>query len=352
MADTNFLKGKILIISLTQSGSQAYAQEMCKKLSFLDPRMLFARKTIVQLDQDYDTIQVLNRSKLAFAIQTLFFVLACPFIVLKYKSKGIRYFYFTVFHTWNLIFALWGRLFGITNVLTIHDFKTHRGEKSYLIEMVQYLTALLVKKLIFLSDHEKDKALQKSRRLRHKSRVLRHPLLTTGYTNSLAHSRDIKLLFLGRMVSYKGADRLIDLCQRRLWSLTVAGRGILKGQQQTKTVRIINRWLDDEEVRDLILTHHILVLPYTEASQSGVMMLGLSTQMVMAISRVGGLPEYADEDTVIWFDDISELEEQIEELMTHPERYQRFQMNVHEFVGKYRQSWQKELHETLDWITS
>ncbi len=96
----------------------------------------------------------------------------------------------------------------------------------------------------------------------------------------LAPRGDVSLLFLGRVLKYKGllmlADALEAFRNRPGWRLTIAGVGPdtasiaarFRNFSQVDLSRL--RVLDEAEVDALLEEHDVLICPYLEASQSGV----------------------------------------------------------------------------------
>ncbi len=110
----------------------------------------------------------------------------------------------------------------------------------------------------------------------------------------------LSLLFLGRILPYKGLDRLVRaygaLRERSLpVRLRVSGGGDLGNQAAALSalpdVTIDNRWIPDEEIPALLSAADILVLPYIEASQSGLVNEAFATGLPVVATPVGGLAE-------------------------------------------------------------
>jgi starch synthase len=115
--------------------------------------------------------------------------------------------------------------------------------------------------------------------------------------------RSPNLLFFGRILAYKGLDTLLD-AMPRVWEadpsvrLTVAGEGRapdhpLLGDER---VRVINGYVPDAELAPLFAACTCVVLPYREASQSGVGTLAQRFGRAVVATAVGGLPELVHED--------------------------------------------------------
>jgi len=106
------------------------------------------------------------------------------------------------------------------------------------------------------------------------------------------------LLFFGRLSEYKGLAVLLD-AMAPLWerrpdaTLTVAGEGDLPAHPalDDARVRVEHRHIEEQEVAGLYGDAAIVVLPYVEASQSGVGSLAKGFGRPLVASDVGGLRE-------------------------------------------------------------
>jgi glycosyltransferase involved in cell wall biosynthesis len=56
-------------------------------------------------------------------------------------------------------------------------------------------------------------------------------------------------------------------------------------------VRVVNRWIDDTEVAPFFQQAAVAVLPYTTASQSGVIPLAATFRVPVIATTVGALPD-------------------------------------------------------------
>lgn len=111
------------------------------------------------------------------------------------------------------------------------------------------------------------------------------------------------LLFFGRMSHYKGLDVLFD-AMASVWErrpevrLTVAGEGDVEPHPALSDPRLTLRreYLAEDELPALFEAATCLVLPYRQASQSGVGSLAMQHGRPVVATRVGGLPELVGED--------------------------------------------------------
>ena len=110
---------------------------------------------------------------------------------------------------------------------------------------------------------------------------------------------DLHLLMFGRLLAYKGLD-LLAIALKRLGpterlKVRVVGTGpdsaALRDLQTLPGVTVENRWVPEDEIGALLAWSDALILPYREASQSGVAAAALAAGRWIVATRVGGLPE-------------------------------------------------------------
>ena len=116
----------------------------------------------------------------------------------------------------------------------------------------------------------------------------------------------INFLFFGRIEEYKGIDVLLDAYQKlenyypQKTSLTIAGRGdIAKYQNKInkfESVYVLNRMILDSEISSLYAGNNIVtVLPYKDATQSGVIPTAQIFNSLIIASDVGAIREQLDD---------------------------------------------------------
>ena len=135
------------------------------------------------------------------------------------------------------------------------------------------------------------------------------------------------LLFFGRIRDYKGLDTLLD-AMPRVWErvpevrLTIAGDGDRPRHPALADRRIDLRfgYVPEDEVPDLYERSTTVVLPYREASQSGVGAFAKRHGRSLVVTDVGGLPELVSSETgrVVPPDDPAALANALLELVTTP----------------------------------
>lgn len=111
----------------------------------------------------------------------------------------------------------------------------------------------------------------------------------------------LRFLMLGRLIAYKGfpllRDALDRLQAREDWSLTIAGDGPerplverLFGSMAQVDLSHLG-FVPEEAVATLIEHHDVVICPYAEASQSGLIPQAAAAGLPALVTPVGGLPE-------------------------------------------------------------
>jgi len=116
------------------------------------------------------------------------------------------------------------------------------------------------------------------------------------------------ILFFGFVRRYKGLDVLVEAMPRvragRDVTLVVAGefyepveplRARIAELGLESAVRVLDRYVPDEEVGDLVAAADAVVLPYRSATQSGVVLVAYAAGCPVISTAVGGLPEVVEE---------------------------------------------------------
>jgi glycosyltransferase involved in cell wall biosynthesis len=108
------------------------------------------------------------------------------------------------------------------------------------------------------------------------------------------------LLFFGRIEPYKGLEVLLESYEQlqNRWPgirLTIAGEGNMRPYRDRLSrlynVELVSRWILEPEIPQLFSRATLLVLPYTSASQSGVLAIAAGFALPVVTTRTGGVAE-------------------------------------------------------------
>jgi glycosyltransferase involved in cell wall biosynthesis len=208
------------------------------------------------------------------------------------KRKGtIVHLHFFSFRNIDLMVLLISNLFGFRVIGTIHDVNSFEGKSKKWIER---LCLKFINVNIVHNQTSLDALLNKHPQLLSRSRIVPHgnylpfvkPVGSLGRNGS-----QLKLLFFGQIKKVKGLGVLLEamniLTKRNVdVQLRIAGRP-WKDDPQEYTDQILKfnlgekvltdfRYIDDSEVEALYAECDLVVLPYKEIYQSGVLLLSMS----------------------------------------------------------------------------
>ena len=200
-----------------------------------------------------------------------------------------------------------------TTMLTIHDPELHPGEDSLGLRMFAASNQLRVHGYVLLNRSQREWFIE-----RHGLNPARVAVVPLGVfddyptaaprLSEVEHLADIApcagryLLFIGRIRPYKGIDTLLTAYREApaLSSvpLVIAGSGEFSAEERAlleslrnRPVHVVNRWLEPEDISALVSAARFVVLPYTSATQSGVIPLASAFGVPAIASDTAGLAE-------------------------------------------------------------
>jgi glycosyltransferase involved in cell wall biosynthesis len=202
----------------------------------------------------------------------------------------------------DLIFLAALRIRRVPVAVVVHDADTHPGDLHPFMVRLQRVIVRRADMLVTLSAHVADRLREQGLVRRDVGlAVMPHPPLHFGPPPPLpfAHGGPARLLFFGRLLSYKGLDLLADALRlmgpRADLEIRVVGSGpeseVLAALRDLSGVNVENRWVPEHEIGAIIAWSDALVLPYREASQSGAAAAAIAARRFVVATRVGGLIE-------------------------------------------------------------
>lgn len=188
-------------------------------------------------------------------------------------------------------------------VLTVHDPRPHTGSDADFV----------ARGLVFRERLRADAAAYHvhgphcERELR-ATRQVDRPLISTAHGAMFIPTPDtrrprepLSLLFFGRMEAYKGLETLLDAAdmlraQGRTFRLIVAGRGPelarLAPRLREPDVELHDCFISHDEAIVLFQRASVVVGPYRDATQSGIVASAFGNGRPVVVSAVGGLPDF------------------------------------------------------------
>jgi glycosyltransferase involved in cell wall biosynthesis len=199
-------------------------------------------------------------------------------------------------HLWTPIVAPALARAGVAFVPVVHDAEPHQGDLSLLWNMRLRRELSAARAVVVLSQHVEQSLSSMASGL---------PMVRLSLGAAIApeprlprHEGQFRFLFFGRLLPYKGLDLLRDafrlLAQRRPEArLIVSGEGdidlVAPGLRSMPGVTMSSGWVSEGQIGAVMAQADAVVLPYREASQSGVAPTAFAAGLPVIATRVGGL---------------------------------------------------------------
>lgn len=186
--------------------------------------------------------------------------------------------------------------------LTIHDVIPHIGERKFVAEFSTKIS-IHFSRILFVHGEKLKANLATQGVPEKKISVIPHgdySFFTGLITNNNYTTEISTILFFGRILDYKGLKYLIQAepdISKNIPDLKIiiAGDGDFSKYQKMIINRdrfeIINRFIADKEVSVLFSRASIIVLPYIEASQTGIIPIAYAFAKPVVTTNVGSIPE-------------------------------------------------------------
>lgn len=200
-------------------------------------------------------------------------------------------------------------------VMCVHDVNPHPNYGGFKAQFKDWLKAPYVlkgwrraNKILLLSKHSFEGFKEKYKIFENKLDILKlgaHvPNVNGKQPPEIENDHEPYFLFFGRIDKYKGIFNLLkafhEVENKVHTRLVIAGNGYLTEEEQklirnsTSKITLIKRYVADEEMVWLFENSKCLVLPYIEASQSGVLSMAYYFGKRVIVSDLDGLIEFVD----------------------------------------------------------
>ncbi len=202
-------------------------------------------------------------------------------------------------------------------VTTIHDVFRHPGDKDNVIgsEYTRQIAFWRSQQLIVHANFLKNTLVKEFAVPQERVCILPHGELGSLYQRLAKNNNTVRepytLLFYGRIWAYKGLNYLLQAMPLIIESipqvkLIIAGKGdnlkrYFPDGWDEKHYEILNKYIPSEDVASLLGRSTAVILPYIEASQSGVASLAYGMGTPVIASKIGGLAEmiYSEQDGLL-----------------------------------------------------
>ena len=219
--------------------------------------------------------------------------------------------HFTGPHLWNINLVRRFRRLGYPVIHTIHDLDPHSGMRMG--SLLTVWNKLIIREADHILVHGQMYRQRMLERGISAEKVSYTPLLHlfVGYkrgfdldeagANGLQVEYEPFVLFFGRLEKYKGIDHLLSAFEQLDSHDSVKYRLILAGPGKLSSLwsgdlpanaTLYNRRIGDEEAVNLFSRCSLVVLPYTDATQSALVAAAYYFKKPVIVSRSGALAEY------------------------------------------------------------
>jgi glycosyltransferase involved in cell wall biosynthesis len=237
----------------------------------------------------------------SLALRTLLLPLTLRRLMARMKAANIRAIVTVMPHIWGLALQYAARRAGIRTILILHDAEPHPGERRPLFDWLVRREVRSADRVVTFSNFVADRAIALNDMTEARAIRLYHPIFAFACEpkGRAAPASPFRLLFFGRILPYKGVGMLLEAfallraagldCELR-----IAGRGEIdapEGAMAQPGLTVERGWVDPAAIADILNWADAMVLPYLEASQSGVIAAAYGANLPVIATPVGGLTE-------------------------------------------------------------
>ena len=183
--------------------------------------------------------------------------------------------------------------------------------------------------------------------------ALEHLAARSSLTPPSAANGVARVLFFGLLRPYKGLDVLLDAWEgiegAELWIVGMPRMDISELRARAgASVHFVSRFVDDGELAEQFRRADLVVLPYRQADQSGVLFTALAFGTPLLLSDVGGFPEIAATGAArcVPAGDVGALRSELRTLLGDPRELCRMRERARA-AARGRYSWEAVARATM-----
>lgn len=299
-----------------RGGGPRYSLELARVLSARDDMDIYlslSRQS--EMYANFSGMSVAGRfdvetyeSAVQFGLRSL----QLPFLRRRFEryiqDQKIDVVFCTMDHLWNVFMTGIIRDSSAVYLLTVHDATRHPGEdqswRRWLLrrDIDASDAALVLTRSV--GESLQDKYLYPANRIFLSAHGHFGDSNAEVEPRKLLTDRPPRLLFFGRILEYKGLELMLEalpLLRREFptLELEVWGTGDIAPYRAALDtagdVRVENRWIEEAEIPSIFANTDLSVLPYREASQSGVVATAFAAGMPCIATPIPGLCEQVND---------------------------------------------------------
>lgn len=248
-------------------------------------------------------------------------------------------------------------------MLTVHDPFPHTGLDTFIVRLRRKVAFFLIPRLIILNKAQKQEFINYY--LLPPEQVINSLLSSYTYLRTVRQNvsylpkSNRYVLFVGKIHPYKGLEYLLPAMEKVHKEcpdscLIVAGSGTfsfdIEKYKSLSYIEIRNRFIPDEELVTLICHSEFIVCPYTDATQSGVIMSAYAFCKPVIATNVGGLPEMVKHNQyglIVQEKNVDTLADAIVSLWRQPQLVDAFSHQIESNYEVGNLSWRKIAEDLL-----
>lgn len=209
-------------------------------------------------------------------------------------------------HVWSTLILSRVRRAGIRYATLIHDAEAHPGDRrTSSVSRILSSAAKNADVVLTLSETVTAGLERKYSHIHGRVHTLFHPDLNFAPPSPRQpreRGEPLRLLWLGRVLPYKGLPlfvHAVELLRQKNANIDVGvfgdgDLGDLALRLAGLNCEVVNRWLSEMEIAEILRRHDLMVMSHIESSQSGIAATAFGGGLPAICTPVGGLVEQID----------------------------------------------------------
>jgi glycosyltransferase involved in cell wall biosynthesis len=207
------------------------------------------------------------------------------------KDNNIKYLYFESMHLWNPLLMMLCP--GCVSVVAVHDVIPHDGNKA--MDMCNYVCCKMAHHIVLRNYKYKDLLAKKCKIDENKITSFE---LWRDFDDEIPAVGSKRLLCFGRIRKYKGFDYLEEIIKNTpdviydvVGSPDEESMGIVEKIKKLPNANVVDKEVDDAEMKEYFKNADWIILPYSSATQSGVIVDAYRMSRPIIAFSVGAISE-------------------------------------------------------------
>lgn len=250
--------------------------------------------------------------------------------------------------------------------ITMHDPFLHSGKSNFRKVFFRNLAIKIIPKIVLLNNAQKSQFIKQYHIANNRISVNRLGIYDTinNFQTKIDNKNEFNILFFGFISSYKGLEFLCKAmktihnnCPKA--TLTIAGGGKIYFDfsiyRDCQYINLINRYITMEELAGLLDNCTIVVCPYKDATQSGVVMTSFAKLCPIVATNVGALGEQIENGktgVLVPPCDENALADAIIRLYNNPSTIMDMKRNIRQRNNEEGNSWNSIAKKYLDFYSN